>query len=153
MHLFPEIGLDESKLPTFRCKYSHHPLLLPIFIFILDKQSAMQKTYVPDPFAAKVKYRLCFFFVVVNHFIRPQLPNQKRSTHAGFLVSHYFLFSPTLTLFYFVLNIFIAKNKYQDEHVRRKFFLDYAQEKGIDPLVSANWYPVSVMRDLCARKV
>jgi hypothetical protein len=46
-----------------------------------------------------------------------------------------------------------AKNKYDDERIRRKFFLDYALEKEFDPLVTENWYPVPVMRDLFNRKV
>ena len=56
-------------------------------------------------------------------------------------------------LFLFVNIIYVAAKYWQEGRSIKKFFDEFAQKKGFDPLIAKNWYLVSVAEILAAHKV
>jgi len=136
--LFPDIGIQESKFPDIPLKHW----------FNMDNRQAFFNQFAKErgvePLIPENWYRITSDMLL-------QSKGASRIQHL------YKGFAEALTLSY--PDIGLDKTKFtilpryywRDLDNQRQFFLDYAQKKGFDPLVPANWYKISAPELLLAK--
>eukprot|EP00026_Physarum_polycephalum_P000804 Phypoly_transcript_00805.p1 GENE.Phypoly_transcript_00805~~Phypoly_transcript_00805.p1 ORF type:complete len:823 (+),score=101.61 Phypoly_transcript_00805:1404-3872(+) len=143
LHLFPEVGIDKSKL-----KFSRKSLGK------LDLRTQEARRNFFTKFAARRRFdpleATAWYSVSPKQLKKERGYNTVLTHHCGSLARALLAAFPNIGLESKKFG-FLAKNLTKDPKERREFFVKFAASRGFDPLVAKNWYPI-LKRDLLNTK-